>query len=92
MMNKCPCIECISFAICNTNIRNMPKPDVCQHAILRKCKELKVYINIYAEKDSDLDILNIDNARRIFGLSIIDRDEEEAEELAGRKRNVNNTS
>ncbi len=76
-MGKCPCMECISFAICNTNIRKMLKPDVCQHSILRKCKELKAYINIYAESESEMDISNIDDARRIFGLSIIYREEDD---------------
>ena len=76
-MKKCPCVECISFAICNTNIRKMLKPDICQHSILRKCAVLKAYINIYAESESEMDISNIDNTRRIFKLSVIYREEDE---------------
>ena len=80
-MIKCPCEECISFAICNSSIRIMARPDVCQHSLSRKCKELQAYINIYAESESEMDLSNIDNTRRIFGLPVIDRDEEEEESL-----------
>jgi len=85
-MIKCPCEECISLAICNSSIRKMTKPDVCQYSILRKCEELKMYINFYAKSESEMDISNIDNARRVFGLPIIDRDEEEETSLMIEKR------
>ena len=77
---KCPCEECISFAICNSNIRKMHRPDVCQHSLSRKCKELQEYISVFAESESEMDISNIDNTRLIFGLPIIDRAVEEAKE------------
>ena len=67
---KCPCEECISYAICNSMVKAMNTPDVCQLSIYKNCPDLKVYLNVHeADHNSTYeDSCRINYTRDIFGL------------------------
>ena len=72
---KCPCEECISLAICNNTIKDMPEPKVRTLAIVRQCHDLFCYLNYedhmktpgkliyYSETE-----IRINIARQLYGL------------------------
>lgn len=61
---KCPCEECISFAICNMKI----KESVGQHSVMRECCDLQEYLGLNRQfrRRSYRDQINF--ARKLFGL------------------------
>jgi len=64
-MIKCPCEECISFAICNIEIKTYAIPEVCLLSKRVKCDALKDYVGITLQQ---VNYKEVDNARVIFGL------------------------
>jgi hypothetical protein len=64
---KCPCKECISYAICNSIIRNKEIPDVSQHSLNRNCDDLQHFLGM-GLGDRKLCKRDINNARKVFGL------------------------
>lgn len=70
-MNIIPCEECISFAICNVQIKQKYPKDVTQFSLIKNCEMLQDYIGIHRLKIGEHSILNrkeIANARKLFGL------------------------
>ena len=65
---KCPCEECISFAICKIEVNSMETPDVTQHSMARQCETLMQYIRI---KDRRLYEPKVVITRKLFGLDAI---------------------
>jgi hypothetical protein len=43
---KCPCKECISYAICNAKLKAMEEPDVVKLSVRVKCNSLMDYIYV----------------------------------------------
>jgi hypothetical protein len=41
---KCPCEQCISFAICYAKIRELEIPDVVKYSAKRGCRDLRNYV------------------------------------------------
>lgn len=77
-MNKCPCIDCITFAMCNTRLKEMLHPEVCELSKLVDCDELKTFIGVsksggkvmsYSYLSYDM----VDKARSVFGLSPVNK-------------------
>jgi hypothetical protein len=69
-MIKCPCKECITYAMCRVQVRGMINPNVSQLSIKKDCELLLNYLRI--TKDHICENGNetfIDVARRQFGLS-----------------------
>ena len=64
---KCPCEQCISFAICNSIIRDKEVPDVSQHSLDKDCYELQQFLGM-GLGDRKLCKKDVNNARKIFGL------------------------
>ena len=64
---KCPCEECISFAICNSIIKDMEVPDVSHLSLDKDCYELKDFLGMDLS-DRKLFKKDINTARKIFGL------------------------
>ena len=64
---KCPCEGCISFAICNSIIKDMKVPDVSWLSLDKDCYALKDFLGMDL---SDRKLLKkyINTARKIFGL------------------------
>ena len=60
-MNKCPCEQCISYAICYARIREIEIPDVVMYSGRRKCTDLRDYL-FSKEKD------RVMKTRIVFGL------------------------
>ena len=67
-MNRCPCEECISFAICKIEVNAMKNPDVTQHSMARECEVLMQYIRIKNRKLNESAVIE---ARKLFGLDIM---------------------
>jgi len=67
-MNKCPCEKCISLAICNNIIRDMPKPEVTRHSERRQCCDLQEYLGVDEENRRPLYQDQINTTRKLFGL------------------------
>jgi len=74
---KCPCEECISFAICNNTIKDMPKPKVKALATVRQCYDLLYYLNYedHMKNPGKLIYYNeteirINTARQLYGLDV----------------------
>jgi hypothetical protein len=44
MNKKCPCKGCISYAICNTKLKEMERPDVVKLSERAKCFDLRDYL------------------------------------------------
>ena len=66
---KCPCEECISFAICNSIIRDQQVPDVSQFSLDRNCEQLKEFVGMGLPiPNRELFREYINNARKVFGL------------------------
>ena len=65
---KCPCEECISFAICNSVMKEIM--DISHLTIERDCIILRRYIQ---EKDSDLYYEKINAARKLYNLPLLHR-------------------
>ncbi len=65
---KCPCEQCISFAICNAQINSMNIPDVTRHSMDRECESLMQYIRANTRSDNGS---LVDNTRRLFGLGLL---------------------
>jgi len=69
-MIKCPCEECITYAICRVEVRRMINPNVSQLSLIKECELLMKYLRI--ARDHSCEKGNekfIDIARRQFGLS-----------------------
>jgi len=64
---KCPCEKCISFAICNSIIKDMKVPDVSGLSLDKDCCALKDFLGMDLS-DRKLLKKDIDTARKIFGL------------------------
>jgi hypothetical protein len=62
-MNKCPCEECISFAICNARIKEMEDPDVTRFSFNVDCDLLLDYINPELEPTAYYVVYNIGNEK-----------------------------
>ena len=45
-MSKCPCEECITYAMCNARLKEMTRPEICVLAKEVDCKVLISYINL----------------------------------------------
>jgi len=60
-MDKCPCEECISFAICYARIREVEIPDIIQYSAERGCEDLRKYV-------FDTRGVRITETRLLFGL------------------------
>ena len=41
---KCPCEECISYAICNARLKEMEEPDVVKLSSRVNCVSLRSYV------------------------------------------------
>ena len=67
-MNKCPCEQCISYAICNAQVNSMNIPDVTGYSIERNCEALMQYIKVNTRCDNGA---LVDNTRRLFGLRLL---------------------
>ena len=67
-MDKCPCEECISFAICNSVMRNIE--DVTHLAIERDCTMLSKYV---LEEDHNIYFKKINIARKLYNLPLVSR-------------------
>ena len=70
MKNKCPCEECITYAMCRAEVRRMPNPNVSQLSDIKQCEPLRKYLRI--NKPHGCESGNekfIDTARITFGLS-----------------------
>jgi hypothetical protein len=66
---KCPCEECISFAICNAQIKSMGIPSVINHAIYKKCSTLHKFMKLNAEKSfTKFNQTEVNYTRMIFKL------------------------
>ena len=66
---KVPCEQCISFAICNVQIKEMKEPDVTQFSMKMNCDNLKGYIRLGVKGDhATYNRVEIANARKLFGL------------------------
>ncbi len=77
-MNKCPCVDCITFIMCNTRLKEMTNPEVCTLSKLVDCDKLKMFIGIsklggnvlsYSYISYDM----VDEARRAFGLPPVNK-------------------
>lgn len=66
--NKCPCKDCITYAMCRAEVRGMVNPNVSQLGIRKKCEPLLNYLRISGSKCESGNELFIDTARRAFGL------------------------
>lgn len=70
---KCPCEECVSFAICNSTIKDMTVPTIANLSTTRGCNELLEFIHMnkkgYVYVHSNKREINI--ARRLFGLKLL---------------------
>ena len=64
---KCPCKKCISFAICNSIIKDMKVPDVSRLSLDKDCYALKDFLGMDLS-DRRLIKEDISTARKIFGL------------------------
>ena len=68
MKDKCPCIECISLAICNAKIKQMDEPDVTRFLTKKKCEDLSTYLAVdYINNRKEYKRI-LDEARGVFGL------------------------
>ena len=70
METKCPCKQCISFAICNSMIKEMVIPDITNHSVFKDCSDLHNYIGAN-NKDAihtDTHRKEINITRKIFGV------------------------
>jgi len=68
---KCPCEECISFAICK--IKALETNDVTHLSVKQKCHTLQEYIH-YSTKELQFSMRTkskINVARKLFGLKVI---------------------
>jgi hypothetical protein len=71
---KCPCKECISYAICNSIINDMDSPEVKRLADIRHCLDLFHYLNY--EKPFEISRLlstneaeiRINTTRQLYGV------------------------
>lgn len=68
LSKKCPCEQCISFAICNAQINSMNIPDVTRHSIERNCEILMEYIKADTRHDNGP---LVDKTRKLFGLRLL---------------------
>ncbi len=67
MNDKCPCKDCITYAMCRLQIRSMYNPDVTRFSISKKCKVLMKYIEVDLQGyDREIDV-----ARKLFGIGTI---------------------
>ena len=72
---KIPCEECISYAICNVQIKQMKVPDVTRFSLNKGCDRLQKFIRLY-EKDGQHSVFNsreISETRKFFKLSELTR-------------------
>ncbi len=66
-MSKCPCEQCISFAICKVQINDMNMPDVTQFSIARDCETLIEYIRGRSDGIRE----RVDIARKTLGIGVL---------------------
>ena len=79
-MNKnCPCVGCVSFAICNSILKAMWTPDITTFSQKdRNCKDLRDFLGVDLVSNSTWgdgpeERQFIDDAREVFGLKQIYR-------------------
>ncbi len=74
-MNKnCPCVGCVSFAICNSILKAMYTPDITTFSQSnRDCRDLRNFLGVdrvssstWADAPEEREF--IDDAREVFGL------------------------
>jgi len=65
---KCPCEQCISFAICNSMMKKIM--DVSHLSIEKDCSTLRKYIQ---EEDHTLYFKKVNVARKLYNLPLIRR-------------------
>jgi len=81
-MIKCPCEECISFAICNAKIKSMHTPDISNFSSMIDCEILSEYIDAKPLYYVSYEIGNkkvryrarVDKTRTLFKISPITND------------------
>ena len=73
-MTKCPCEECISYAICNSIINDMSSPKVRRLVDARDCFDLFHYLNYEEPLGSGIFLfiseadVRINTTRQLYGL------------------------
>lgn len=72
-MMKSPCKECITFAVCNMEIKQMPSPDVTQFSMSKDCDMLQSFLrlNLTREEHFITNKSQIRAARKAFGLPAV---------------------
>lgn len=69
---KCPCIDCISFAICNITIRRDKFPSVTNLMKYMKCDALYDFLETHAgSKNIVLNKWAMNETRKVYGLEEI---------------------
>lgn len=63
---KCPCEQCISYAICNAKLKEMSIPEICTLTKEINCEALKDYIKLLDQLNVRYD--RIDHTRTLFNL------------------------
>ena len=67
---KCPCEECISFAICNIEVKGMKPIDVISLALHKNCLALYEFLNLdRLDDDEHLTVFNqeeINYTKKLF--------------------------
>jgi len=71
-MDKCPCKECITYAMCRVEVRRMINPNVTYLSNIKDCDLLMKYLRITKDHSCEKDNEKfIDIARRQFGLTVL---------------------
>ncbi len=65
---KCPCEQCISFAICSAKLKAF-MPNVSQYSEIRKCHDLREYLGIDVTNRRRLYQDQINTTRKLYGLT-----------------------
>lgn len=66
---KCPCEQCISFAICKMELRAFT-PNVSSYSEIRNCHDLQNYLGVHDHKMNRRSLYQhqINVARKLYGL------------------------
>lgn len=76
LIDKCPCKDCITYAICRLQVRSMHNPDVTRFSISKQCVALMTYIEVELEGHEE----EINVTRKLFGIGTISEQYDKYEE------------